>query len=243
MHTKEDLLDKKLYQLGHELQTLRRRLFVTVPLPQPVRVGWRRFHVLSSKADGRADKAELRSILELIGTTFFSRIRDFRVKKGRKRRRRLVELEQPLREIPFWDWMRRGLPEAWLPYFRIESRLHYRTWIEVAVFAQPSLFELKVAPRYVTELQHVDPDVEKRISEIRTWIENRHLMGRLERVCGWRHWKTEPNHRKQYERLAKDELRMARENLWEAEVTHSKRVGHVSLITARSQAYSIFSPA
>src|SRR5579862_9050720 len=62
-----------------------------------------------------------------IGTVVVHHSRDFRRRRGR--RKKLVEIEQPLRSIPVYEWERKDYPEAWYRYFRHELVLRWnRHW-------------------------------------------------------------------------------------------------------------------
>ena len=95
----QDHFDKHLLRLGSELRDLWRRRYIRVPLDEPIQRGWRRFHVLTAKAENRADKDVLIALLKIIGTVQFRNSPDFRNRRGRGRRRRFVEIEQPLHEL------------------------------------------------------------------------------------------------------------------------------------------------
>ena len=208
----QDHFDKHLLRLGSELRDLWRRRHILVPLDEPIQRGWRRFHVLTVKAEKRADNDVLIALLKIIGTVQFRNSPDFRNKRGRGRRRRFVEIEQPLHELTTGQWERERLPEEWKPYFRQEKRCHFRAWHDALIFASPYVFELKVEPNWVTETYICDPAVEQRIAEIEGWLWHRNAMHRLDRIYGHsRHW-CDPRHQDLLNKIAKRELREAMRN-------------------------------
>jgi hypothetical protein len=155
----------------------------------------------------------------LIGTVHFRNSPDFRKKRGRGKRRRFVEIEQPVRAISVGEWDRCRLPETWLNYFRLEKRCDYRVWLDVLVFASPHVFELKVEPNWITEISVCDPSVSQRIAEIENWLWHRKRKHRLDRLCGRPgRWRRCPSDRERLlERLAEREVRDAMSGLSEAD--------------------------
>src|SRR5438046_1974208 len=81
-----------------------RRPYIRAALDEPIQRGWRRFHVLTAKAEKRADKDVLLALLEFIGTVKIRNSPDFRKRRGGGRRRRYVEIEQPLHELSVGEW-------------------------------------------------------------------------------------------------------------------------------------------
>ena len=187
MLNSKDRFDKHVLRLGAELRVLWDRRYILVPLDEPVQRGWRRFHVLTAKAQKRADKDVLAALLEVIGTVRYGKSPEIRRKRGRPRWRRSFEIEQPLRAPTVGEWNQRRLPEEWQPYFRLEKQCCYRLWRDTLIFARPYVFELKIEPNWVTEVFEPDPEVEQRIAEIEGWLWRRDAMGRLNRLCGDRH--------------------------------------------------------
>ena len=221
----QDYFDKHLIRLGNELRDLWRRRHIRVPLDEPIQRGWRRFHVLTAKAERRADKDVLLALLEFIGTVKLRNSPDFRNRRGRGRRRRFVEIEQPLHELSVGEWNWRRLPEEWKPYFRQEKRCHFRVWHDALIFASPYVFELKLEPNWITETYVCDPAVEQRIAEIEGWLRHRNAMHRLDWLCDnsnrWR-WR-DPQRQDLLDRIARRELRDAMRNPSEVDPAASTR--------------------
>jgi hypothetical protein len=225
----QDYLDKKLLKLGKELRELWWRQYISVPLEEPIQRGWRRIHVLTAKSERRADKDVLLALLKVMGTVQFHNTPEFRIKRGRGRRRRFMEREQPLRELTVGEWDRRDLPETWESYFRLEKRYSFCAWRDTLVFTNPYAFELKIEPNWVTELYTSDPAVEERIAEIEGWLRNRNAKYRLEWLCGYsNHWH-EPRRKDLIAKIAKRELREAMRNPWEVDPGASTRRVRLSL--------------
>jgi hypothetical protein len=225
-----ELLDKHLLRLGRELRELRRRQFIRVTLDEPLQRGWRRFHVMSEKAERRVDREVLRTVLLRIGNVCFRNVPDFRKKRGKGRRRRYVEIEQPLHEICQGWWQTYAWPEEWKSYFRLKQRRRDGRVYETFVFDSPYLFELKIEPNMVTELYVPDAAVQQRISEIERWLIHHNARPRLKWLCdeGW-HWRFDlRNHL--LTRVVKRELRQAMQNPWEVDPAASVRFGRISLL-------------
>lgn len=230
MLNQKDLLDKHLLRLGRELRDLNRRRHICVPLEEPLQRGWRRFHVMTEKAERRDDCETLRKILKKIGNARFRNVPEFRRKRGKGRRRKFVDIEQPLDEIPPSYWKSYGWPDAWRSYFRLKVRRCNRRTYETLVFAFPYLFELKIEPHMVTKLYVRDAAVEQRISEIEHWLEHHHAKPRLEWLMGdTYHWRDQRRDTLR-NRVAARELRQAMQNPSEVDSAASMRSGRISLL-------------
>ena len=227
-----DYFDKHLLSLARELDALRRRRWIRVALEEPIQRGWRRFYVLTAKAERRADKDVLLSLLTHVGTERIRSTPDFRKKRGRGRRRRYVDIEQPLRELTVGEWNRRRIPEEWKRYFHQVQRCHYRVWHDVLIFANPHVFKLKIEPHWVTELTVCDPAVEQRIAEIDAWLWHRDAKFRLDRLCGYsrRRWRGGPSRDDVLDKIARRELCEAMCNLSEVDPAALTRRGRISLL-------------
>lgn len=127
------------------------------------------FFVLSDLARQRKDRDILQAILTHINHVRHSCRPDFLRRKGRSKR--LVEVEQPLRDIPLWEWLRKGLPEEWCHYFRPENR----KFGPVLVFIHPWLFELKIEKHWITHCRQIQPEVMERVAEIEGYFEARKM--------------------------------------------------------------------
>ena len=207
--------DKHLLRLDRELSDLYRRRHKRFPLAEPIQRGWRRRHVLSPNGERRDDRDVLIALLEIIGTVRISRTPEFRKRRGRGKRRRYIEIEQPLREITVGEWRKRKLPEEWKPYFRQEKRCHFRVWHDALVFADASVFELKIEPNWITHVTILDPAVEQRIAEIEAWLRRHDALPRLDWLYGHSrsHWRwRDPRREDLLDRIARRELRLALED-------------------------------
>ena len=208
-----EVLDKQLLRLDRELGELCRRRHTRFPLAEPIQRGWRRRHVLSPNGERRDDRDVLLALLEIIGTVRISRTPEFRQRRGRGKRRRYIEIEQPLREVTVGEWRKRKLPEEWTPYFRREKRCHFRVWHDALVFADASAFELKVEPNWITHVTILDPAVEQRIAEIDAWLRRHDALPRLDWLHGHSRsrWRCDPRREDLLDRIARRELRQASE--------------------------------
>jgi hypothetical protein len=229
MHTERDLFEKHLLRLGRELRILWKQRYIRVALKEPVQRGWRRFHVLATVAQRRADKVILEELLTIVGTVQHRNSPDFRKRRGRGKRRRFTEIEQPLRMMTVGEWESRRLPEEWIRYFQREKRCIHRQWHDTLVFYRPSLFELKVEPYWVTEVIIADPAVERRLHEIESWLWRHDAMGQLNRLCDVSNRWNDPERESLRNRIAQSELRMAMRDPWEVDQTAPVRRRLVSL--------------
>jgi len=207
MLNQQDYFDKHLLRLDKELRQLTRKLWIPVQLQKPIQQGWRRVHVLAPRADRRADKEVLIALREVIGTVQYRKSPEFRNKRGRGKRRRFVEIEQPLRELTQGEWNRQQLPEEWKRYFRLESKCHFRAWRDVLVFTNPHVFELKVEPCWVTVIHDKDPVVERHIAQIKRWLTRHDAGHRMEWLKGDSSCRPIPRRQKEFAKIARREMR------------------------------------
>lgn len=172
MLNSHDYFDKRVLAAVREYHELSRRRFTIVKLEAPIQRGWRRSHVLTEDARRRGDRPLLEAILEVIGSSVVHHNRDFRRRRSR-RSRKLIEIEQPLRPIPVYEWPRKNYSETWRPYFRLdlvlESNRHRQPYW---VFTQPSLCELRIEPNLLWYFREVDPEIEARIADLDQWLES-----------------------------------------------------------------------
>jgi hypothetical protein len=213
MLNSHDYFDKQVIAAVREYDELCRRRYTIIKLDLPIQRGWRRFHALSERALGRRDRPLLEAILAVIGTTIVHHSRDFRKRRGR-RSKKLIEIEQPPRPIPIYEWERKQYPVEWLRYFRRELLLEWnRHWQPYWVLTQPSLYELKVEPNWLWYFREVDPTVESRLSELSRWLEAHE---------GWRRYawlKGRPQHYRWNEEVAPKEKSLRRQQ--QREVTRA----------------------
>lgn len=181
-----DYFDRRVIAAVRELYALQTKRFTIRPLETPYQKGWRRFYQLAEHARDRKDRAILDAILEVIGSTVVHHSRDFR-RRGR-RSRKLCEIEQPLRAISVNEWLYKRYPDSWLRYFnyelRLESNLH---WQPYRVFAQPSLYVLRIRRHWIDQVRDIDPDIESRLDELQRWLETKGGWRRYHQLKGRRH--------------------------------------------------------
>jgi hypothetical protein len=240
MHSDRERFDKHLIRLGRELRDLWRRRYIRVTLREPIQRGWRRTHVLAPSTLNRADKDVLTELLKVIGTVQFRNSPDFRQQRGRGKRRRFFEIEQPLRVLRVGEWERLRLPEAWKRYFHQKKQCYFRSWHDTLVFANTHAFDLKIEPNWVTETTIGDPAVARRIYEIETWLWNHNAMHRLERLWGVSNRWRDPRRESILRRMAQDELHAAMLNPSEVDLAASGGRRRLSL---RCSLAMLFSPA
>ena len=96
--------------------------------------------------------------------------RNFQRRRGRAKK--LCEIEQPLRPIPLHEWQRKNYPDVWHRYFQYQLLLEWnRHWQPYWVFAQPSLYRLKIGRNWIYHVQEIDPEIERRLGELDRWFE------------------------------------------------------------------------
>ena len=171
MLNQQDYFDRQILAAIAERDDLLERRFIKRKLTEPVQRGWRRIFVLTAHAERRHDRDILAEILEVIGTERRCRHLDFRTLPSRSRK--LIEIEQSLRRL--WDWQLEKLPRssAWRPYFHWR---HYNEWGRPRYFGEfinPKLFELRVEPFWIWEIDELDPAIETRLEELHRWLELR----------------------------------------------------------------------
>ena len=173
----QDSKDRRIRAAIREYNDLSAKRHITIDLDEPIQRGWRRFFVLSDHAARRRDAETLRAILAIIGTERISRRLDFKTRQcGTKR---MIEIEQSVRRIRDREWTARGLSGDWFRYFHIQRYSQWGRPAFRAEFSYPSLFELRTEPRWILQVQGVDPEIESRLSELENWLKH----------CeGWERW-------------------------------------------------------
>lgn len=180
-----DYSDRRVIAAVREFLSLHDRRFTIRLLEKPYQKGWERFYRLTRDARERNDRTTLEAILEVIGSKVLHHRPDFR-RRGR-RSRKICEIEQPLRAISVNEWLYKKYPDPWLRYFNYELRLEpNRHWQPYRVFAQPSLFELKVGRHWIVRVREIDPEIESRLGELDRWLELRGAWNRYHHLRGRR---------------------------------------------------------
>jgi hypothetical protein len=211
MFNSHDSSDRQVLAAVREYNALVRKRYIVTKLDRPIQRGWRRSYVLSESGATRPDRLVLEAILIVIGSAIVSWRRDFCRRRGR--RRKLFEIEQPLKSIPIYEWKRKNYPDDWLSYFSVELVQDWnQQWCPHWVFEQPSLYELRVERNWLWYFREVDPAVETRLSELDRWLECRQgwrrycwLKGR--RQHGW--WTDRNNRRRELRREHQREITRA----------------------------------
>jgi len=220
----QDFADRQIRAVIREYRELSRRRYTVVKLDKPIQRGWRRFYVIAEHATSRRDCPVLKAILRVIGSVVICKNPDFR--QRRERRKKLVEIQQPLRPIFGHIWDRRILPDELLSYFRRELRLEWNGhWQPYWVFRQPSLFELRIERNWLRYFDEVDPAIETRLSELERWLTARCGRQRYDWLKGRsRHWIVEETTKQRgLKRLHDQEITRAYRNFPEVEPAASVR--------------------
>ena len=210
-----DLADHQVIAAVREYNALQKRRYTITKLDTPIQSGWRRSYVLTERATVRQDRPILEEILAVIGSEVVHHSPEFRRRQGR--RRKLIEIEQPLKTIYFYEWERKHYPDEWMRYFRLELVLEWKRYYRCWVFMQPALFELKVQPNWLWYLREVDPAIETRLSELEQWLVARE---------GWQsYWRRSALRKKEQslQRISQHEIKQAYINYPEVDPTASTR--------------------
>ena len=157
------------------------------PLAEPYQKGWKRFYVLSERARKRPDREALASILPYLNSVKHHNRPDF--KRRTRGRKRLVDIEQPLRRIALVHWYRQRFPGSWLKYFRL-VRTRPECGPDSLEFAFPTLYELRIEERWITHVKVVDPLVVSQSMKLEQYAMQHHIWERYARLKGrsWRRW-------------------------------------------------------
>jgi hypothetical protein len=157
-----------------------------VKLDKPIHTGWTKCHVLRDDCKARSDADVFKRILGVIDVPIFSRRKDFKVRNG-------IVMNAGLRVIRENAWDKLEWPESFKKYFLygayfvewdMESRYrptHYPNKKLVVGFKlkQEFYFEEVIKPYLVTHRQPILPDIESRLAELDSFIENN---------GGWTKW-------------------------------------------------------
>ena len=223
------LRDKRLIALDDELRELNHTPEIRVTLDEPIQRGWRRSHMLTERAQSLAGSDVFQSLLAGLGAVQYSRTPDFLGLQWVGRRWQRVKRGQPINVVNQGDWDHLKWPPAWKGYFRTAERFPERPWLDRFEFRWPWHFMLKVEPHMVDTVYVPDSAVERRISEIESWIRNHGLEYRWYRIRDRRLWKVPNTKWKSLEREAQREMRNAQNLLHEVDMDMLHKHFHTSL--------------
>lgn len=172
-------LDKRRDELWKQRQDL-----PLVPLEHPYQRGWKRFFVLRDDIK-RGPKAEFyQTLLKKVNTVEYHHDKTFKRKKRRKRRYGYEVKQQLLREFYPYSWDNNRLDftdEEKACFTRVDTFDIKTRRAEVKyVITEPWRYVLKVAPHMVTHTKLLDVDIERELSYINDYIDNRMLMPRID---------------------------------------------------------------
>ena len=201
-------LTRELRQLDRQIQNP-----PSVRLEEPIQRGWVRKYVLTQEAENRPDLNILEADPRNIGSEMHNKNPLF-LKKKHWRSRKLVHVEQPLREIlvDYWSTKRHPRPDEWKPYFHLEYKWHsWRGFQWFYVFTEAHLFELRVQPHWLTHLKLIDPVIIRHKAELEAWMKHHNgVFPGYRRLKGkWAHWRplNSWNYHHELEKQEKNQLR------------------------------------
>jgi len=123
-------------------------------------------------------------LLKKINTVEYNPDKTFKRKKRRQRRYGYEVKQQSLKEFDayYWDRNRMALTEAEQACFtRVEVyNVKTRNVSLKYVFTEPWRYVLKIAPHMVTHIKPLDLDIERELSYINDYIDNRMLTPRID---------------------------------------------------------------
>lgn len=160
----------------------------SIPLPEPIRHGWKRFFVLREDIAVSRFAEDMQQILKHINQIVFSRRRDFMRRMGRSKV--WEPIPHGLRSIGVAEWDRKKIPEHLKKYFSRcdifcsectpqwhESRYHFK---------HPYWFVSVTKRHYLTHYTEPDPALESRIAKLQKFLEGEGW-ATLARHHGYRH--------------------------------------------------------
>lgn len=176
--------DKQLLALRREENILykQQRNLGWIELHPPVIRGWKRYFVLRDNVAKSKQAAFFESILSKINTTQYSHRKDFKVKKRKGGKKVDVAKAQHLLQPEALSFSRMKFTEAEKQYF--EERTVQDNWTskpyKVFAFTEPGCFVLRVRPNIITKTRARDEVIESRVQQIRNYLFNNVLRGRLD---------------------------------------------------------------
>ena len=189
--------DKRLIALNKERRSLRKQKgnLGWDPLTPPVQKGWKRFFVLRDEVAKSKHGEFFQNILKKINTYDWSYRKDFKIKKRRFGKKNYMVREQKLLQPWEWHFLKLGFNEYEKQMFHEEY--HFSKWskepVKRYVFNEPWRFVLITKPNMITKIRKIDPPLESRLQEIRSFLERNDHEGRSAKLlCGnyqWRGWK------------------------------------------------------
>jgi hypothetical protein len=191
--------DKKLIRLKREEDELyvQEKNLGWEPLIPPVQKGWKRFYILRNDVARSKHAAFFENILKKINTYEWSYRRDFKVKKRKMGRKQYVVKVQNLLE-PCEDHFRR------LGFTDVEKTFFYEVWKwnkhrrqleKHFVFGESWRFVLRVRPNMITKIKRIDPAIESRRAEIKSYFDGNAYEYRWCKIRGgdvWQWWHDYP---------------------------------------------------
>lgn len=177
-------LDRRRREIFNEIRNL-----PLIELEEPYQRGYKRYFVLRSDIAQGISAPMFEKILAIINTTQYHHDDKFQTKKKRKRKRVYIDKPQELKNLSEYDWNKNPkilLSDKEKAYF--ELRDIYNKYSSKPqkeyVFAQPWRFILQVEPNMITHVRQIDIELEKELKFIDTFIEQRNLQGKLNKMYG-----------------------------------------------------------
>lgn len=177
--------DKQLIQLHKEKTALwkQKQQLGWEPLVPPIQKGWKRSFVLREDVARSKQAAFFENILKKINTYSWSHRKDFKVRKRKGGKKNYIVKPQSLlspyegqfKEMKFTDAEKQFFYEVW--QMDKQKRLTKRY-----VFREPWRFLLRVQPNMVTRIRKTDPMLERRLHEIKSYLERNNYEKRLYRI-------------------------------------------------------------
>lgn len=194
-------LEKTLIKLDKERTKLYRqkRNLGWIELNPPVMRGWKRYFVLRDDVARSKHADFFQGILNKINTIQHSDTRKFTAKKRKWGRKIQVERDQQLLKPDEYHFRKSGFSEREKQFFsEVISLYKNRYYYKKYVFVEPWRFVLSVRPNMITKARVRDEAIERRLVEISQYLEQRNLVGTLERLLRGRYkYKEWRNNRKE----------------------------------------------
>ncbi|WP_153795786.1 hypothetical protein [Foetidibacter luteolus] len=169
LEKEENLLYEQQKNLGWE------------PLNPPYQKGWNRFFVLSNDVAKSKHADFFKEILRKINTCEWNATKDFRKKKKRVTRRIYIIPKQELLKPDEQHFNKLNFNDNEKQFFHPEYRFEKSKngFIKYYVFNEPWRYVLKIKPNFISQVRKHDALIEKRLREIRNYVHQSNLSGRI----------------------------------------------------------------
>jgi hypothetical protein len=177
LYQEERAVSKQIWNLGFE------------ELNPPIQRGWKRYFVLQEDTSRSKDVKFFQGILDKINTVQYSWKKDFKVKQRLRGKKIYVVREQELERLSESCVTRKKFTPEEMQYFEVArvpaGKPGEGRWLYT--FQEPWRYRLKIEPNIIKWTKIKDFDLERRVNEIRQYLDRNHLRPRMFKIVRGRY--------------------------------------------------------